>query len=118
MHELGMCESVLAAIERRADGREVSRVGVRAGALLRVVPEAFAQSFELVAAGGIADGATTEVTIVAVRCRCLECDTTFEVVEATPACPSCGTLRVARTGGDDLVLEWIEYRDAAPVVEG
>jgi hypothetical protein len=55
-----MCKGVVAAVE-----------------LLRVVPEAFQQSFELVAMGGVADGATAEVTIVP---------------------------------GDELVLEWLEYR--------
>lgn len=43
-----------------------------------------------------------------------DCGTDFESLEAAPACPTCGTLRVTRAGGDDLVLEWIEYRDTAP----
>lgn len=113
MHELGMCASVLAAVERHAAGRPVARVGVRAGALLRVVPEAFAQSFALVAAGSIADGAVTEVTVIPMRCRCRDCGSDFETVDATPACSSCGSVRVERDGGDDLLLEFIEYREPA-----
>jgi Zn finger protein HypA/HybF involved in hydrogenase expression len=51
---------------------------------------------------------------VPVQGRCLDCEHSFESHEATPACPSCGSVRVARDGGDDLVLESIRYRPTAP----
>lgn len=114
MHEIGMCESVVRAVEQRAGERPVARVGVRVGALLRVVPESFEQAFEMVAAGGVADGASTEVTIVPVTCTCPGCGTSFESEEGLPACPGCNDVHVEREGGDDLVLEWIEYRQDAP----
>ena len=37
LHELGLCEGVLQAVERRAAGRRVTRVRVRVGAQHRVV---------------------------------------------------------------------------------
>lgn len=114
MHEIGLCESVLAAVERRAGGRRVDGLTVRVGTLLRVVPDAFAQAFELVAAGGVADGATAELVFVPVRGRCRQCGESFESHDATPACPACGSVSVARDGGDDLVLESIRYRPTAP----
>jgi hydrogenase nickel incorporation protein HypA/HybF len=113
MHEVGLCEGVVAAVERRAGERPVARVGVQVGALLQVVPEAFQQSFELVAAGGVAAGAQTELTVVPVRGRCRGCGCRFTAVEAVPACPECGSVALDTTGGDELVLEWIEYREAA-----
>jgi hydrogenase nickel incorporation protein HypA/HybF len=109
MHEFGMCESVIDAVEQRAAGRRVDRVAVRVGALLRVVPEAFAQSFELAAVGSVAEGARVEVTIVPARCRCLACEQVFGTDGAIPACPSCGTVSVQHIEGDELVLELIEY---------
>lgn len=117
MHEIGLCESVLAAVERRAEGRPVAGLTVRVGTLLRVVPEAFAQSFELVAAGSVAEGATTELIFVPVQGRCDDCGHMFESHDATPACPSCGSVRVAREGGDDLVLEMLRYRGARATQE-
>lgn len=109
MHELGMCESVIRAVEQRAAGRRVDRVAVRVGALLRVVPDAFAQSFELAAVGSVAEGARVDVTIVPARCRCLACGKGFGTDGAVPACPSCGTVGVEHIEGDELVLELIEY---------
>ena len=64
MHELGMCQAVLDAVEKRADGRAVDRIGVRVGTDLAVVPDVFEQGFQVLAQGGIADGATTEVETV------------------------------------------------------
>ena len=113
MHEIGMCESVLAAVERRAQGRPVAGLTVRVGTLLRVVPEAVAQSFELVAAGSVADGATPELVLVPVDGACDDCGTTFQSDDPTPSCPGCGSVRVRRTGGDDLILESIRYHAAA-----
>lgn len=61
MHEMGMCQAVLDAVEDRAGGRRVERVGVRVGEDLRVLPDVFQQGFQVLAAGGVAEGAITEV---------------------------------------------------------
>lgn len=108
---MSYCEGVLEAVHRRAAGRPVARVGVRIGAVHRVVAEAFEQSFQLVAAGGPAAGATTQVVIVPVRGHCLDCRTDFEAPDPSPACPACGSLDVAAEGGDEVVLEWLQYVD-------
>jgi hydrogenase nickel incorporation protein HypA/HybF len=107
---MSYCEGVLAAIERRAAGRPVARFRVRIGVVHRVVADAFAQSFEMAAAGGIAADAVPELVTIPVDGTCRDCGATFESDEPHPACPSCGALEVATIGGDEVVLEWIEYR--------
>lgn len=109
MHEISYCEGVLEAVHRRAAGRPVVRIGVRIGAVHRIVAGAFEQSFQLVAAGGPAEGATTEVVVVPVRGHCMDCRTDFESADPSPACPSCGSLDVVAEGDDEVVLEWLEY---------
>jgi Zn finger protein HypA/HybF involved in hydrogenase expression len=64
MHEIGMCEALLAAVEKRAAGRQVTGVRVRIGTGHRVVEPALAQGFELVAVGSVADGAVVELVTV------------------------------------------------------
>lgn len=113
MHEMSYCEGVLEAVHRRAAGRPVARVGVRIGAVHRVVADAFEQSFQLAAAGGPADGATTEVVVVPVRGHCMDCRADFESPDPSPACPFCGSLDVAAEGGDDIILAWLQYVDTA-----
>jgi len=110
VHELGYCEAVVDAVERRAAGRPVVRVGVRIGSTHRVVPAAFEQSFQLVAAGGVADGAHTELVVVPATGRCRDCGNDFSSPDPSPACPRCGGLDVDVEGGDEVTLEWLEYR--------
>lgn len=117
MHEMSYCEGVLEAVERRAGGRPVARVGVRIGAVHRIVADAFEQSFQLAAAGGPAEGATTEVVVVPVQGHCMDCRADFSSADPSPACPACGSLEVAAEGGDDVVLEWLQYVDTSAPAE-
>ncbi|MDQ1714666.1 MAG: hydrogenase nickel incorporation protein HypA/HybF [Frankiaceae bacterium] len=112
MHEMSYCEGVLDAVNRRARGRPVARVGVRIGAVHRVVADAFAQSFQLAAAGTPAEGAATVLVVVPVHGHCMDCRNEFDAADPSPACPACGSLDVAVSGGDEVILEWIEYVSA------
>jgi Zn finger protein HypA/HybF involved in hydrogenase expression len=64
MHEIGLCEALLRAVEKRAAGRRVTGVTVRIGTAHAVSGPALAQSFELVAMGGCAAGAEVELVTV------------------------------------------------------
>ena len=110
---MSYCEGVLEAVERRAAGRPVARIGVRIGVIHRVVAEAFEQSFQIAAVGGPAEGATTDLTVLPVHGHCMDCRFDFHATDPAPACPSCGSLEVAVEGGDEVVLEWLEYVDTA-----
>ena len=110
---MSYCEGVLEAVERRAAGRAVARIGVRIGAVHRVVAAAFEQSFQIAAAGGPAADATTEVVVVPVLGHCMDCRHDFESTDPSPACPACGSLDVAASGGDEVVLEWLQYAGPA-----
>lgn len=64
MHEVGLCESLLEAVERRAAGRRVLGVKFRVGEQHRVVDEALDQAFEMLATGTVAEGAKVELEVV------------------------------------------------------
>lgn len=110
VHELGLCEAIVGAIERRAGDRRVARVRVRVGTLHHVHPDAFDQSFSMAAMGSVAEDAAAELVLVPAAGRCGACRSTFETSDPLPACPRCGALDVALDGGDELILESIEYR--------
>lgn len=48
--------------------------------------------------------------------HCLACDHTFDTLEVVLVCPRCGSTGVSQHGGDELILESLEYRaaDGAP----
>lgn len=64
MHEMGLCESLLDAVERRAAGRRVLGVKFRVGEQHRVVDEALDQAFAMLAVGTVAEGATVVLETV------------------------------------------------------
>jgi hydrogenase nickel incorporation protein HypA/HybF len=108
VHELGLCEGIVAAVERRAAGRRVARVRVRVGTLHRVVAPALDQAFALVAEGTVAEGAALDLVVEPVRASCAACGEERQVDEPPPACPACGAPDPAWSGGDQLVLESIQ----------
>lgn len=110
MHELGLCSSIVEAIEHRAGERPVARVRVRVGRLHHVHPEAFDQSFAVAAVGTVAENAAAELVLLPVRARCSACTTSWDCEEIPLACPTCGGVEVELIGGDELMLESIEYR--------
>ncbi len=109
MHELGLCSSIVDAIEARAGTRVVKRVRVRVGRLHHVHPEAFEQSFSIAATGSVAADASAELVFLPVQSRCAACGVESEADEIPLACTACGSIEVELTGGDELVLESIEY---------
>ena len=109
MHEYGLCEPIVAAVERRAAGRHVERARVRAGALHRVVPAAMDQAFSLAAQGTVADGADPDLVIVPARLRCRACGHTGTSDDPLTLCPACGRADVELSGGDELILESIQF---------
>jgi hydrogenase nickel incorporation protein HypA/HybF len=112
MHEIGLCESFLHAVERRAAGRRVTEVRLRIGVLHRVVEPALAQAFALVAQGSVAEGATVELVSVPVRVTCRQCGQESEATEQVPLCPACGATDPDLSGGDELILEAIRIAPA------
>lgn len=100
-----MCEAVMDAVERRADGRRVESVRLRVGTLHRIVPSAMEQAFSLVSAGTIADGASVELVDIPAGVTCGTCGAETETAEPLATCPACGAADVELRGGDDLTLE-------------
>jgi hydrogenase nickel incorporation protein HypA/HybF len=110
VHELGLCASIVEAIEQRAGDRPVARVRIRVGRLQHVHPEAFDQSFAVAAMGSVAEGAEAELVLLPVRVRCTSCGEVAEAEELPLACPECSGVDLEIVGGDELILESIEYR--------
>jgi hydrogenase nickel incorporation protein HypA/HybF len=110
MHELGLCTSIVDAIERRAGDRSVARVRVRVGRLHHVHPEAFDQSFAVAAMGTVAEDATADLVLLSIQARCATCGATWDCDEIPVVCDDCGSVDIELSGGDELVLESIEYR--------
>jgi Hydrogenase/urease nickel incorporation, metallochaperone, hypA len=61
MHELAVARSIVEMVEKVAEGRKVHRISVEIGRESCVSPDALSFCFELVAAGGAAEGAALDI---------------------------------------------------------
>lgn len=109
MHEYGICEGIVDAIEARAQGRKVARARVRIGTLHRVVEDAFQHAFAQAAVGTSAENAKFEMIVLPVIARCRTCGTEMQSEDSIPVCPKCGGVDLEITGGHELMLELLEY---------
>ncbi len=110
MHEVGLAEGIVEAVQGRAGDRPVAAVRVRIGALHRASNGPMEQAFEMDGAGTIVDGARLELIHVPVTNTCGSCGHLEDAAEILPACPACGGVAMEHNGGDELLLESIEYR--------
>ena len=113
MHEFGLCEGIVDAVQRRARGRRVARVRVRAGTLHRIVDAAFQQAFAHAAEGTEAEQASVELVLVPVSAVCNACQAVTQSQDMTAICSKCGSMELELTAGEELILESIEYEATA-----
>jgi hydrogenase nickel incorporation protein HypA/HybF len=118
MHELSLATAIVELVERHAEGRRVSMVSVKVGALRQVVPRSLEFQFGFAARGSVCEGAGLAQELVAARLRCEDCRREWDPAPSAARsadelvvsfrCPGCGSARIEVTGGDELEVESIE----------
>ncbi len=114
MHELGIANSVLEAVQTEAarhPGAVVRKVAVSVGELAGVDPEALAFSFEAMTAGTEWQHLVLEIQMRPRLNRCPACGLNFHVIDYQFACPECGAFETECTGGDELELAYLEMEE-------
>jgi hydrogenase nickel incorporation protein HypA/HybF len=117
MHELSIATAIVNSATKHAEGRPVSVVSVRVGALRQVVPDSLRFYFEIVAREGICEHAKLELTEVALRLRCRDCGLEWEPDYPEFRCPACAPGTVEATGGEELEIDYIEVEEEAGCIE-
>jgi hydrogenase nickel incorporation protein HypA/HybF len=89
----------------------VTKVEVTVGQMRQVVPSALEFSFELVAAGTVAEGAELALQHVPVEGRCRRCGEKTPQAGFPLACRACGALDIDVVAGDELFVEAVELEE-------
>ncbi len=113
MHETGMCDEIVQAVLRRAEGRQVAAVRVRAAfAGHRPDPAVVEQGFRVAAAGTPAEDARIELVTEPPAVSCRDCGARTSAADALAlvACPRCGGVDVEIAGDTGAVIESITYQ--------
>jgi hydrogenase nickel incorporation protein HypA/HybF len=121
MHELSVCRSLLAQVERVAASHgasAVTRVRVRIGALSGIDATLLAQAFPVARAQTVAANAELDVREVGVTVRCLECGQEREAAPNRLTCPRDEDHPIRVTGGTEMLLESVELHAPEAAEDG
>jgi len=117
MHELAICQAILAqalGVAETHRASRVKRITLRIGPLAGVEPSLLGAAFPLVAAGTSCEAARLRIETVAVRVECQLCGTESEVSPNRLLCRACGSWRVALLEGDEMRIESMELFESEP----
>lgn len=117
MHELGIAQSVIEAVQAEAARHPVSKptkVGLRIGELAAVDPDALQFSFEALTAETNLEGLQLEIQFCPRRHRCHDCGTEFDVKDFNFRCPQCQSTRNECVSGDQLEMAYLELEEHEP----
>lgn len=111
MHELSVCEALLAQVRSTAttngaDG--VGRITVRLGPLSGVEPDLLAQAFSIARNGPMTAEASLHIEAQPIRLRCRDCGNENEAETNRLLCKACGSYRTDLISGDELLLARVE----------
>ena len=114
MHELGIANSVLEAVQAEAarhPGAAVLKVGITVGELAGIDPQALAFGFEAIVAGTEWQHLVLEIETRPRVHRCPACRLSFRVIDYRFACPECGSSQTECVGGEELELAYLELEE-------
>ncbi|HTV52344.1 MAG TPA: hydrogenase maturation nickel metallochaperone HypA [Steroidobacteraceae bacterium] len=111
MHELSICQALLAqvaGVAREQQARRIIAITVRIGPLSGVEPALLESAYPLASAGTPAANAALIIERPGVRVRCRECGAECEVSASSLLCTACGGWRTELLSGDELLLARVE----------
>ena len=118
MHELSLSSAIVTTVVKHAEGRPVSVVTMRIGALRQVVPDTLDFYFGFVSKGTVCGDARLEQELVAARLRCGRCGREWGIDVPVFMCPECGaggSVEIAE--GNEFEVESIEVEEAECIAQ-
>ena len=111
MHELSICQSMLAQVEAIALQHHTERVTgitLHIGPLAGVEPGLLQQAFSLARAGSVADQAALVIESLPIRVRCHGCERESDALPNRLVCGHCGDYHTQLISGDEMLLASVE----------
>jgi len=118
MHELSVCQSLLAEVQRiaRENGAgSVTRIVLKVGPLSGVEPDLLRNAYPLAAAGTVAEDAELEIELADIIVSCSQCGGESPATVNRLLCAHCGDYRTRLMSGDEMVLQRLELDDVEPL---
>ncbi|MBI1200941.1 MAG: hydrogenase nickel incorporation protein HypA [Rhodopseudomonas sp.] len=119
MHELSICQALIAQVEAVATDRRsaVRRVCLGIGPLAGVEPQLLKDAYPLVCAGTVAEGSQLDIKETAIRVRCRNCGAETAATANRLVCGVCGDWRTDLIAGDEMLLLRVELETPNDAME-
>ena len=112
MHELSICQALIAQVELLAREQRAKRVlslAVAVGPLSGVEANLLRQAYPFAAAGTVAEGAELAIEDRPIRVHCTSCGQDSDATANRLLCAYCGDWRTELVSGDELILSRVEF---------
>ena len=109
MHELSLCEAIVATVGRYAGGRPVCRVNVRIGYLRQVAPDSLQFSWGLLTDATDLAGCELVLEHVPAVVACTVCGAETTLDWPVLMCGGCGAHDVQLLSGEEFLIESIDF---------
>ncbi|ARO88878.1 hydrogenase nickel incorporation protein HypA [Nitrosospira lacus] len=107
MHELSICQALIAQVERIATShgaQSVELVKLRVGPLAGVEPLLLQHAYPFASAGTVAAGSTLVIEPVPLKVSCATCGAETEAEPNRLICGACGDYHTRLVSGDEMTL--------------
>ena len=113
MHESSLARAILREVLNRAGGERVVTVRGWVAETETLSRESLSASFEAMARGTAAEGATLDLTVSHVAARCAGCGAEYLPEHHVLICPTCGATEGELLGRTGLGIDAIEVGSTA-----
>ncbi len=111
MHELPVTENILKIVLESAQKNQataVTDITLTIGSLSSIVDDSVQFYWNYVSQGTICEHAKLHFNRVIATLKCLDCDTTYSLIDDLTPCPSCGSINVIILSGEEFQVDHIE----------
>jgi hydrogenase nickel incorporation protein HypA/HybF len=104
VHELSLCREIASTAARHANGRRVTRVGVRIGYFRQVVPDSLQFCWPFVTEDTGLAGSELDIEHVPAVIECRSCGRTTSLDLPLLLCGTCASRDVVLLSGDEFLV--------------
>ena len=113
MHELAVCQSLIAQVEQTLQAHQpcnVERILVKIGPLSGIEADLLLNAFSIAKMGTLAEKAVLQIEHQDIMVHCTDCGQDFKVKINNLSCPECGNWRTRLISGNEMLLQSIELK--------
>lgn len=111
MHELPVTESILKIVldsAQKNQAASVTDITLSIGSLSSIVDDSVQFYWNFVSQGTICENARLHFNRLMATLKCLDCGTTYPLIEELTPCPSCGSINIIILRGEEFQVDHIE----------